>query len=477
MIQLKILLATLTFPVLGAFAPGCVPAPDATLGSFCASPAEGGEYCVSANQSPAGAWNTAALHGGPPIQMWATPPSDVTRDELVASPDKLQAWFADIDTVLSYLRDTKSAESYQASMAGKLGTLLQQAKDRQAELRAHTSVDPIAPFKTALYDKARVEKSPLLATIVADKQAMIAVQHVVDRTKSDAAPLAATFAEIASQFTAYRASEAAETASYAALAQKASAASLDALPSVEKAILTASAHASNTPLPLIHLANKLSAQIQAFELAQHEAIATHTDFLATHGAALPDMTSSALRSLNAMLGYIQQRVARSDATATSLLHGIALRTQALVLLTMGTNAADTVAQAERLKAGATFHAASSARVTALRKAPPVSANLQLPYLAQRYDQLTALLQLQPLCDPASSSWREDGCASLRGDFGAAQTFLKTTLPALIQTGLTTMRTKGVDAALLDAALALLNAGDVKGAAMVYDAAVRSAEGT
>jgi hypothetical protein len=449
--QLKILLATLAFLALGAFAPGCVPAPDATLGSFCASPAEGGEHCVSANQSPAGAWNTAALHGGLPIQMWAMPPNDVNFDELAASPDKLQAWFADIDTVLAFVRE-KNAESYRASMAGKLGALLQQAKDRQAELRAQTSVDPIAPFKTALYDKARVEKSPLLASIVADKQAMIAVQHVVDRTKSDAAPLAATFAEIATQFTAYRASEAAETASYAALAQQASAASLDALPSVEKAILTASAHASNTPLPLIHLAHKLSAQIQAFELAQHEAIAPHTDFLATHGAALPDMTSSALRSLNAMLGYIQQRVARSDATATSLLHGVALRRQALVLLTMGTNAADTVAQAERLKTGATFHAASSARVTALRKAPPASANLQLPYLAQRYDQLTALLQLQPLCDPASSSWREAGCASLRGDFGAAQTFLKTTLPALIQTGLATMRAKGVDAALLDAAL-------------------------
>jgi hypothetical protein len=374
--------------------------------------------------------------------------------------------------------DTKqSAESYQASMAGNLGALLQQAKERQAALLAQKPASPIADFKTALYDKASVEKSPLLAARVADKQTMIAVQHVVDRTKTDAAPLAATFAKIAAQFTAYRASEATETASYVALAQKASAASLDTLPSVEKAILTASSHANNKPLPLINLANKLSAQIQTFELSEHEAIAPHADFLTTHGAALPDMTSSALRSLNAMLGYIQQRVARSDATATSLLHGIALRTQALVLLTMGTNAADTVAQAERLKAGATWSAAESARVTALRKAPPASASMKLPYLAQRYDQLTALLQLQPLCDPASSSWREDGCAKLRGDFGAAQTFLKTTLPALIQTGLTTMRTKGVDAALLDAAQAKLNAGDVKGAAIVYDAAVRTSEGT
>ena len=64
---------------------------------------------------------------------------------------------------------------------------------------------------------------------------------------------------------------------------------------------------------------ELAAEIQQFEFASQTAIGPHADFLATHGAALPDMTSSALRSLNAMLGYVQQRVARSDATATSLL--------------------------------------------------------------------------------------------------------------------------------------------------------------
>jgi hypothetical protein len=35
--------------------------------------------------------------------------------------------------------------------------------------------------------------------------------------------------------------------------------------------------------------------------------------MATHGAATADMTSDALRSINAMLGYVQQRVKRSDA--------------------------------------------------------------------------------------------------------------------------------------------------------------------
>jgi hypothetical protein len=222
---------------------------------------------------------------------------------------------------------------------------------------------------------------------------------------------------------------------------------------------------------------KLSAQIQQFELASQMAIGPHRDFLATHGAALPDMTSDALRSLNAMLGYLQQRVSRSDATAISLLHGVAMRRQALMLLNAGQPVREMVAEAKLQKAGARFHADASARLTALAQAPSASATLKLPYLAQRYDALTALLQMQPLCDLASSAWREAGCSSLRPNFKAAQISLKTTLPALIQTGLATMRAKGVDAALLDAAQAKLDAGDVKGAAIVYDAAVRSSEGT
>jgi hypothetical protein len=433
---------------------------------------------VFSDQDPADAWQKAERHGPMPIQMWAKWPTDVTLDQLVASRDRLNAWFADIDRVLTYVRDTqKNAESYRASMAGNLGASLQQTKDRQAEIRDQKPVDPIANFKQAIDDKARVEKSPRLATIAADKQSMMAVQQVFDRAKSDATPLEAAFAEIVPQFTAYRATEAAETAAYAALAKQASAASIDALTGIEKAILTAAKNASSTPNELSMSAMKLSAQIQAFELAEQAAIGTHKDFLATHGAALPDMTSGALRSLNAMLGYVQQRVARSDATATSLLHGVAMRRQALVLLNAGMNARDQIAQAQMLTARARFHAASSARVTALGQAPPTSSTLKLPYLAKRYDALTALLQMQPLCDPASSSWREDGCASLRGAFAGAQTFLKTTLPALIQTGLATMRDNSVDAALLDAAQALLNGGDVKAAAIVYDAAVRASEGT
>ena len=476
--QIKVLSTALAVLALGACAPGCSPQPaDETLGSLCAAAEDGQAHCVSSNQGPAAAWMQAAPHGELPVQMWARRPKDVTLDQLVESPTKLNAWFLDTDTAHAYVRDMKNAESYLVSMGGIGGTLLDDAISRQRALLAQRPVDAVGDFKAALSDKASAEKSPILAALATDKQSMLAVQALFEQARTDVAPLAAAYAGITAQFTAYRATEAAETQAYAMLAQQASQSMLATLPDVEQAILAAALDASAKPSDLALSAMKLSAQIQSFELSSQAALAPHTDFLATHGAALPDMSSGALRSLNAMLGYIQQRTTRSDATATSLLNGIAMRRQALVVLDAGQAMGDMVAQAKLLKARAAFDETSSARVAALLAAPKASTSMKLPYLARRYDQLTAFLQLQPLCDPSSSSWREAGCVSLRSNFSAAETYLKTTLPLLITTGLAAMAAKGVEATQLDAVKTRLDAGDVKGAAILYDAAVRGTEGT
>ena len=484
--QIKILSSALAALALGIFSPGCAPAPNEALGRLCALSAVGSRHCVRSNLGPAAAWQQAMADGGLPIQMWAERPDTVTLDQLVESKDKLHAWYADIDTVLTYVRDTKrSAESYRASMAGVLGDRLKQANQRQAELLAQEPVDAIGDFKTALSDRASAEKSPIVAAIAGDKQTMTDVRAVLDKAKSDAAPLASAYTDVASKFTAYRATEAAETQAYTALAQQASQSTLATLPAIEQAILAAAQGASAKPSELSLSAMKLSAQVQAFADASEAALTPHADFLATHGAASPDTSSSALRSLNAMLGYIERRVARSDAVAVSLLQGTAMRAQALFLLgdssssakSAGASARDQIAQARLLQASAIFADDAKVRCAALAAALPKSTSLALPYLAPRYDQATALLQMEPLCDVSSSSWREAGCVSLRKSFSAAATARKTELPKLLTWGITLMRQKGVDTTLLDAAQARLDAGDIKGAALLHDAAVRGAEGT
>jgi hypothetical protein len=154
-----------------------------------------------------------------------------------------------------------------------------------------------------------------------------------------------------------------------------------------------------------------------------------------------------------------------------------MRRQALVLLDESQAVRDTVAEAKIAKAEATFHESAEAQVLAFEKAPPLGVKLSIPYLAKRYDEVTAFLQMRPLCELPSSSWREAGCAAMRPHFKAAATYRATALPGLIQTGLSTMKAQGVGGALVDAAAAKLAAGDVKGAAVLHDAALRGAEGT
>jgi hypothetical protein len=409
--------------------------------------------------------------------MWVERPKEMTLDDLVRSEDNLKRWFATIDKVVEYVRDERrDAESYKWSMQGHLGILLENAKDRQKELFLEEPVDAMGNFKEALTEKASAEKDPLVAAIASDKQAMGAVQEVFDNAKADAGPFAAQYATLVKDFSAYRATEAAETEGYKTLAADASKAGLDGIDGIEQAVFTAALSASAKPNDLMLSAMKLSAQIQQFEIASREAIEPHFDFMAKHGAALPDMTSAAMRSINAMLGYMRRRVARSDATATALILGIGMRRKALEMLAASPAVRAYVADAKLQKAEAVFSETSKARVNAIEGLPPVSSKLGLPYLAKRYDELTRLLQMQPLCTPASVSWRGAGCAALQDNFEGAATYLKATLPSQLSTGLAAMKAAGVDVALLDAAKAKLDGGDVKAAAILHDAALRSAEG-
>ncbi|MDI1451921.1 hypothetical protein [Polyangium sp. 6x1] len=402
----------------------------------------------------------------------------MTLDALVTSPANMERWFGDIDRALGYVRDEqRSAESYKASMDGRLRNLLGSARIQQKELLEQEPVDAVGGFEVALVAKANSEKGPLVAEIAADKQSIGAVQGILDQVTLDVGSLSGAYADLAADFAAYRKTESAELDTYAKLAAKASTAAVTELDAIETAILEAAHGASAGPQEMALRAMKLSAEIAQFEVTSQEKLAPHADFMTTHGAANPDMTSSAQRSNHAMLGYVERRVRRSDRAAMALLFGIAMRRQALQLLDESQAVRDTVAEAKIAKAEVTFHESAEAQVLAFEKAPPLGVKLSIPYLAKRYDEVTAFLQMRPLCELPSSSWREAGCAAMRPHFKAAVTYRATTLPGLIKTGLSTMKAQGVGGGLLDAAAAKLEAGDVKGAAVLHDAALRGAEGT
>ncbi|MDC3960052.1 hypothetical protein [Polyangium jinanense] len=404
----------------------CFPGDDPSLGQFCASPSEGGEYCTSTKRGPSSAWAEAKAHGTLPIQMWAEWPEDVTREEVIRSRSKLDAWFADIDEVLFYLRvNAQSAESYRASMDGRLGDLLRQAKSRQRQILSEEPVDAIGNFKAALAEKANAEKDPLVAEIAIDKQAMSAARSVLDGAKEDASPLGAAYKNLVAEYSSYRATEAVETAAYEKLAGDASTTTLDTIDDVEKAILNAAKAASAKPNDLVLHALELSAEIQQFELTSEEAIAPHTEFMAAHAASMPDMTSGAERSINAMLGYVEQRVKRSDKTATSLVTGLVLRRHALALLGAGPDAGEDAMASRSAQASAAFQADTGALLAQLDEAGATENALGSPDAAKRRRTLKTLLQLKPLCTEGSSSFREAACKPLRQRFAAMAAELDT----------------------------------------------------
>ncbi|WP_437687966.1 hypothetical protein [Sorangium sp. So ce176] len=474
-----ILVAAVAVLALGAMATGCLwPREEHAPGRFCAQADTSTlEHCVDASEGPGSAWSKAEEDGELPIQMWALPPFSGP-DAFVASEAELRAWFDNVDRAVAYVRDEeKHAESLRATLDGELLGLLLTHRRHQKEILDEEPVRAADNFTRAMADKARAEEEPLAAALAADKQALAAAHAVFDEARRDAAPLQSRYAAVAARFADYRATEAAETAAYAALSAEASRSDIDALDGAEEAVLAAAREASRAPNELAAEIMTLSAELQALAVSFEEAIAPHKEVLATHGAVVPDMTSGALRSLGTMLGYAQRRVARSDATATALLGGIALRREALRVLQGDEGAREAVARSRSRRASERFREGARGRAAALSAAPPVSEKLGLPLLAERCGELLALVQMRPLCEAAGSSWREAGCAELRGRFDGAEEELRTGLPRKIAAGLSALRERGMAAAALDAAQARLDAGDVKGAAIAYDAAVRGAEGT
>ncbi|WP_437783574.1 hypothetical protein [Sorangium sp. So ce1097] len=475
-----VVMAAVAALALGATVTGCLwPGEDHAPGMFCAKSNTGGvEHCVDASEGPGSAWSKAEEDGELPIQVWAVEPNRFRFGDVAESAAKLRAWFDNVDRAVAYVRDEeKHAESLRATLSGELLRLLLLVRRGQEASLEKEPVRAAENFTRAMTYKVSAEEEPLAAALAADKQALAAATAVFDEARDEAAPLMSRYAAVAARFADYRATEAAETAAYAALSAEASRSGIDGLDGVEQAVLAAAREASRAPNEIAAEIMTLSAELQALAVSFEEAIAPHKEVLATHGAVVPDMTSGALRSLGAMLGYAQRRVARSDATATALLGGIALRRQALRVLQGDEGAREAVARSRSERASERFREGARVRAEALSSAPPVSEKLGLPLLAARYGELLALVQMRPLCEAAEASWREAGCAVLRGKLDAAETELWTDLPKQIAAGLAALREQGMAAAALDAAQARLDAGDVKGAAMAYDAAVRGAEGT
>ena len=176
---------------LGMGVPGCFlfgNKDEKSEGRICASPVEGGNHCVSASSGPSEAWNNAALAGTEPIQMWAEWPENVDMGEVVASPFLLNEWLGDVQTVVDYLRITqRNAESYHASLSGKLGNDIREVSRAQNKIIHDKYVDPEKRVEQVLLDKAVNDTDASKAEVTAGKQSIGDMLAIVEQAKVDGA--------------------------------------------------------------------------------------------------------------------------------------------------------------------------------------------------------------------------------------------------------------------------------------------------
>ena len=460
---------------------GSVNQADLTSSQFCAQGVgkSDAQICVADTQAPSVVWAQAiAKKHTLPIQMWVPYP-DPNLDAFVANKQEMDAWFADIKKLTSFI-STGNAESYDASLKGKLGDLVKQAKTRQDQLIASPPANPapaIQSFKDALSAQAAKTTGPVGVAIANDKQSIAAVTAIVGDAATTVKGFQKPFADMVARFNAYRSTEAGEIASYTKYSQDGASSTLDTMPAVQDEIIQLNQTVSGPPDQFIVDAMRLRALIAA-EAARYQAqLAPYADYLARTGTRRPDLTSGATRSLDNMVAYVQGRRDRNDALATQLLDQLSLRRQALIQVATSQATQATTAQAELLAASGAFLDNATQKTTTLWAAPAKSTKLKLPYLAARYDAFTAFMQLQSLCATGvTGTWRESGCNALNQQFPSAQTYLQKTIPGLIKIGVMLMSGKGPSAATLSDITAKLNAGNVKGAAVAYDEAVQVSDG-
>src|SRR5207253_2815882 len=132
-----------------------------------------------------------------------------------------------------------------------------------------------------------------------------------------------------------------------------------------------------------------------------------------------------------VLAYAHARKKEAEDAAEPLLEQLADRLEVLDALTADQATRETFAQTQQLKASTEFLNEANKQISVVTALPVSTPVLKAPLLTARYDTLTAVLQLQPLCDPATvvaQSWRGAGCEVYARNFSRANLSLTKVIP-------------------------------------------------
>jgi hypothetical protein len=364
------------------------------------------------------------------------------------------------------------------SMSRSLTDLQSQA----ARVRQHVVDVPgaYAQKKQAIIDSASQQIKDAAGPVISDEMRQLAttkgvtqaLQTIVADYTSAAAALAGDFQVTAKSYNLYRGLEVGVTQQLTQLATSAATADIEALAQLQVQLRDIDVSESNLAEQLEVTIARQRALLGDVQASYDARIAPYADFLATNKMAKPDATAVALASLQSMNGYCLQREDRMRAAIDQVADGLSRRVTAL--LTAATDAATqtTLLASAQLHASSDFVAESNARLAHLWSKLPTSTVLKLSFLSAKYDEMTAFLQLEPICASTPPAYMQTGCLLLKPQFSKAHDWINRTAPSVIRIQAMMMKSAGIDAAKTDAVVAEANAGHTAQAAFDQDILLR-----
>ncbi|HWE30180.1 MAG TPA: hypothetical protein VHB97_19370 [Polyangia bacterium] len=387
------------------------------------------------------------------------------------APELVNHYVDGAKTLVSYL-DSSSLD------AKSKRDSLQEVLTQESALRGHV-LAVIAQFrdgKQQLIDEASQKiKDSAAATVgqemttLADiKQKTQMLQQITSDYAQAMAALAGAYSTVVAEYQAYRALEADSTKEVVQIAQSAATAGLDALAPLQLQLQELDSSESQLPEDLEVAIARITHQLTDAQESFDDRLAPYATFMTQQGFTTPDATSVPLASLSSMRDYCVAREDRMGKAVAQVAEGLSRRVTALIVQGVATATQPTLLQAAALQASAGFISDTNARLAHLWQTLPKSRVLELSFLSAKYDEMTSLLQLEPMCASAPPAYMQTGCNLLQSQFSRAHTWIRSTAPSVIRIQAQMMSSAGVDATKTAAIVAEVNGGQVRQAAFDQD---------
>ena len=253
----------------------------------------------------------------------------------------------------------------------------------------------------------------------------------------------------------------------------------DQLARIKMGVVAISRNENARIVELLVEIHKLQYDMENIQSSYEQKVQPYISWMQANGYPIPDLLTVALASLTNMTTYLQERKTYVNTVATKLAEGIENRTKSLILVKAEKDTRETILQEAHLRRATDFANQLNAKIKDMWALPAKSKKLKLSLLRPQYDKFVSILSYEKMCQTvlapqASVSWMVTGCNLLRVEFSKAKNFLKDGLPFAIIMDIDSLRSAGIDTAMLTQ-IQSLSVSNLAEATRLHDIAVMSTE--